>query len=223
MFVKVCGMTCEDDALLAVALGADAVGFVFAPSPRQIAPQIAGDIVKRLPPEIVTVGVFRDESPARVLQVAHLAGLRAVQLHGRESPESARWLSSRLPMVIQAFPAGDARVGRAAEYHAHVILLDAPHPGSGQVFDWSLAAEVPTGQRLMIAGGLTADNVAAAVSRARPWGVDAVSGIEREPGRKDPIRMRDFIATARAAGAALDDPLPDRDEITELYDWQAES
>src|SRR6516165_10322015 len=117
MFIKVCGTTCEDDALLAVALGADAVGFVFAPSPRQVAPQIAGDIVKRLPPEIVTVGVFRDESPARVLQVAHLAGLRAVQLHGRESPESARWLSSRLPMVIKAFPAGDARVGQAADYH----------------------------------------------------------------------------------------------------------
>jgi phosphoribosylanthranilate isomerase len=126
-------------------------------------------------------------------------------------------------MVIQAFPAGDARVGQAADYHAHVILLDAPHPGSGQVFDWSLAAEVPTGQRLMIAGGLTADNVGAAISRARPWGVDAVSGIEREPGRKDPIKMRDFIAAARAAGAALDDPVPDRDENSELYDWQAES
>jgi phosphoribosylanthranilate isomerase len=222
MFVKVCGTTCEDDALLAVALGADAVGFVFAPSPRQIAPQIAGDIVKRLPPEIVTVGVFRDESPTRVLRIAHMAGLRAVQLHGRESPDAAKWLSSRLPMVIQAFPAGDARVRHAADYGAHVILLDAPHPGSGQVFDWSLAAEVPTGQRLMIAGGLTADNVAAAVSRARPWGVDAVSGIEREPGHKDPIKMRDFIAAARAAGAALDDPLPERDDMTELYDWQAE-
>ncbi len=223
MFVKVCGTTCEDDALLAVALGADAVGFVFAPSPRQIAPQIAADIVKRLPPEIVTVGVFRDESPTRVLRIAHMAGLRAVQLHGHESPQSAQWLSSRLPMVIQAFPAGDDRVRHAADYGAHVILLDAPHPGSGQVFDWSLAAEVPTGQRLMIAGGLTADNVAAAVSRARPWGVDAVSGIEREPGRKDPIKMRDFIAAAQAAGAALDDPLPDRGDMTELYDWQAES
>jgi phosphoribosylanthranilate isomerase len=197
---------------------------VFAPSPRQIAPQLAGDIVKRLPPEIVTVGVFQNESPARVLRIAHLAGLRAVQLHGREPPEVARWLRSRLPMVIQAFPAGDARVLQAPDYGAHAILLDAPHPGSGQVFDWSLAAELPTGQRLMIAGGLTADNVAAAVARARPWGVDAVSGIERHPGRKDPIKMRDFIAAARAAGLEVDDPLPDRgDEATELYDWQAES
>ena len=225
MFVKICGTTCEDDALLAVALGADAVGFVFAPSPRQIAPQIAGDIVKRLPPEIVTVGVFQNESPARVLRIAHLAGLRAVQLHGREPPESARWLSSRLPMVIQAFPAGDARVQQAADYHVHAVLLDAPHPGSGQVFDWSLASEVPTGQRLMIAGGLTAENIGAAVARARPWGVDAVSGIERQPGRKDPIKMRDFIASARAAAAKLDGPpLPDRaEDAGPLYDWQAES
>src|ERR1700733_13204736 len=102
MFIKVCGTTCEDDALLAVALGADAVGFVFAPSPRQIAPQIAGDIVKRLPPEIVTIGVFQDEPPERVLSIAHRAGLRAGQLHGREPPTTARWLRSRLPMVIQA-------------------------------------------------------------------------------------------------------------------------
>jgi phosphoribosylanthranilate isomerase len=176
MFIKVCGTTNEDDALLAVALGADAVGFIFAPSPRQIAPQIAGDIAKRLPPEILTVGVFRDESPERVLSIAHQAGLGAVQLHGREPSETARWLSTRLPMVIQAFPAGDARVCQAADYQAYAILLDAPNPGSGEVFDWSLAAEVPPGQRLMIAGGLNAANVAAAIARAHPWGVDAVSG-----------------------------------------------
>jgi phosphoribosylanthranilate isomerase len=222
MFVKVCGTTCEDDALLAVALGADAVGFVFAPSPRQIAPQIAGDIVKRLPPEIVSIGVFQDEPPERVLRVAHRAGLRGVQLHGREPAETARWLSARLPMVIQAFPAGDARVGRAREYQAHAVLLDAPHPGSGQVFDWSLASEVPAGQRLIIAGGLTADNVAAAIARARPWGVDVVSGVEREPGRKDPIKMREFIEAARTASAEFEHP---EDELAEgaVYDWEDES
>jgi phosphoribosylanthranilate isomerase len=221
MFVKVCGTTCEDDALLAVAMGADAVGFVFAPSPRQVAPQVAGDIVKRLPPEIVSVGVFQDTPPERVLRVAHAAGLRGVQLHGREPVETARWLSTRLPMVIQAFPAGDARVSRARDYQAHVVLLDAPHPGSGQVFDWSLASEVPAGQRFMIAGGLTAANVAAAIARARPWGVDVVSGVEREPGRKDPIKMREFIEAARAAGAEFEHPDDEPDEGA-VYDWEDE-
>jgi phosphoribosylanthranilate isomerase len=220
MFIKVCGTTCEDDALLAVALGADAVGFIFAPSPRQIAPQKAGDIVKRLPPEIVTVGVFQDQPPERVLGIAHAAGLRGVQLHGREPIETARWLSTRLPMVIQAFPAGDARVSRAREYQAHVILLDAPYPGSGQVFDWSLAAESPAGQRLMIAGGLTPANVGAAIAHARPWGVDVVSGIEREPGRKDPVKLREFIAAARAAGAELESSDLDPDGV--VYDWEDE-
>jgi phosphoribosylanthranilate isomerase len=221
MFIKVCGTTCEDDALLAVALGADAVGFVFAPSPRQIAPQIAGDIVKRLPPEIVSIGVFQDVPPERVLRIAHAAGLRGVQLHGREPVETAQWLSTRLPMVIQAFPAGDARVGRAREYQAYAVLLDAPHPGSGQVFDWSLAAEVPAGQRLMIAGGLTAANVAAAIGRARPWGVDVVSGVEREPGRKDPIKMREFIEAARTASAEFEHPDVELDEGA-VYDWEDE-
>lgn len=218
MFVKICGTTSEDDALLAVAMGADAVGFVFAPSPRQVAAQLVADIVKRLPPEIVAVGVFRDESAARVLDVAYTAGLRAVQLHGHEPSEVAQWLSTRIPMVIQAFPAGDARVGRAAEYHAHVIMLDAPHPGSGVLFDWSLASEVPTGQRLMIAGGLTPGNVAAAIEGTHPWGVDVCTGVEREPGRKDPIKVRDFIKAVREA----EPPEDDAESDTALYDWQDE-
>jgi phosphoribosylanthranilate isomerase len=221
MFVKVCGTTSEDDALLAVALGADAVGFIFAPSPRQIAPQLAGDIVKRLPPEIVTVGVFQDEPPERVLRIAHRAGLRGVQLHGHEPVATARWLSPRLPLVIQAFPAGDARVRGAPEYSAHVILLDAPSPGSGRVFDWSLASELPAGERLMIAGGLNPSNVAAAVTQARPWGVDVVSGVERAPGRKDPIKMRAFIAAARAASAELEGE-PVAHSSGHVYDWQDE-
>ena len=90
MFVKIEGITNEDDALLAVALGADAVGFVFAPSPRQIAPTIARDIARRLPPEVLTVGVFRDETPERVVEIVHAAGLRGAQLHGHETPETTR-------------------------------------------------------------------------------------------------------------------------------------
>lgn len=198
VFVKICGTTSEDDALLAVAMGADAVGFIFAPSPRQIAPQVACDIAKRLPPEIVTVGVFRDEAPQRVVDITQAAGLRGAQLHGRETAESTAWVRQRLGMVMKAFPAGDAAVGRAKDYGADAILLDAPHPGSGRVFDWSFAAELPTGLPLMIAGGLTTANIAAAIMRTRPWGVDVVSGVEKSPGVKDPVKVREFIAAAKA-------------------------
>jgi phosphoribosylanthranilate isomerase len=199
MFVKICGTTSEDDALLAVAMGADAVGFIFAPSPRQIAPQKAADIVKRLPSEIMTIGVFRNEAPQRVVEIVQAAGLRGAQLHGHETPEQATWVRRRIPWVMQAFAAGDARVGGAAAWGVDAILLDAPNPGSGQVFDWAFASEVPGGQRLVIAGGLNAGNVGAAVARTRPWGVDVASGVERAPGQKDPVQLRAFIAAARAA------------------------
>lgn len=218
MFIKICGITSEEDALLAVAMGANAVGFVFAPSPRQVAPQVASDIAKRLPGGVWTVGVFRDAAPQRVSDVAHGAGLHAVQLHGHEPPGDARWLATRFEMVIQAFAAGDARVRSAGEYGASAVLLDAPSPGSARVFDWSLASEVPPGQRVIIAGGLHPGNVAAAVAATRPWGVDVSSGVESRPGRKDPIKVRDFVAAARealeAAGA--------RDVPTGVapYDWQ---
>ena len=216
MFVKICGTTSEDDALLAVAMGADAVGFIFAPSPRQIAPQVAADIAKRLPPEILTVGVFRDEAPQRVVEIVQAAGLRGAQLHGRETAEQATWIRRRIPWVMQAFVAGDRRVAGAAAWGADAILLDAPNPGSGRVFDWAFAGEVPGGQRLVIAGGLNADNVGAAVARTRPWGVDVVSGVERTPGHKDPVRLRAFIAAARAAEPD-DGWQSDRDGP---YDWQ---
>ncbi len=226
-FVKICGITSEEDALLAVALGADAVGFIFAPSTRQVAPQVAADIVKRLPrDEVMTVGVFRDEAPQRVSDIAVAAGLHAVQLHGHEPPEAARWLATRVPAVIQAFPAGDPRVRRAADYGAFAVLLDAPAPGSGQRFDWSLAAEVPAGQRVILAGGLHAGNVAAAIGQTGCFGVDVASGVERGPGRKDPIRLREFISAARAAFERRDQPerrdLPVGGDHTGagLYDWQ---
>ena len=224
MFVKICGITSEEDALLAVALGANAVGFVFAPSKRQIAPQIAADIIKRLPSDIISVGVFRDEVAARVDAIANTVGLHAVQLHGHEPPEVAQWLHTRVPMVIQAFPAGDARVRRAVDYGASAILLDAANPGSAQVFDWSLAAEVPPGQRVIVAGGLDAGNVRAAIARTGCWGVDVSSGVERAPGYKDPIKLREFIAEAVAGfeaserGSAGSESGGDHEP--DLYDWQ---
>jgi phosphoribosylanthranilate isomerase len=199
VFVKICGITSEEDALLAVAMGADAVGFIFAPSRRQIAPARAGDIAKRLPPEILTVGVFRDAAVARVVEIVNGIGLRAAQLHGRETAEQTRWVSQRIPIVIKAFPGGDPTLERAADYGADAVLLDSANPGSGRVFDWSLTEGAPPGQRVILAGGLTPDNVGEAIERVHPWGVDVATGVEDETGRKDPRLVRLFINAAREA------------------------
>lgn len=222
MFVKICGITNEEDALLAVALGAHAVGFVFAPSPRQVAPGLAGDIAKRLPPEVITVGVFRDDAPQRVVNLAHSARLHAVQLHGHEKADDARWIRARVPMLIQGFAAGDSRIAKAGDYGADAILIDAAHPGSGQVFDWSLVADVPPGQRFVLAGGLNPDNVGAAIATTGCWGVDVSSGVEREPGYKDPIRLRDFIQAATAAFEGIEAEHRSRDRDSEVYDWEVD-
>jgi phosphoribosylanthranilate isomerase len=219
VFVKVCGITSEEDALLAVAMGADAVGFVFAPSSRQVGAGLVADIVKRLPTEILTVGVFRDEAPQRVVDVVNGAGLRAAQLHGHETPEQCQWVRERVPFVIQAFSAGDRAVRRARDYGADAVLVDGPAPGSGQIFDWALAEDVPDGLRLILAGGLTAENVGEAISRIRPWGVDVASGVEEAPGHKDARKLRAFVAAARAAAAAYEDYESPRDLP---YDWQEE-
>lgn len=217
MFVKICGITNEDDALFAVAMGADAVGFIFAPSPRQIAPQKVYDITRRLPPEVLTVGVFRDEHPSRVVEIANKAGVKAVQLHGNESPEQVQQVSASVRWVIKAFAAGSPRVPQADRYGTDLIMLDAPNPGSGKVFDWGLVAEAPEGLRLILAGGLDPDNVADAVKAVEPWGVDVASGVEASPGKKDPTLVRRFIANARAAAPT---PYLGPDELP--YDWQDE-
>lgn len=217
MFVKICGITNEDDALLAVAMGADAVGFVFAPSPRQIAPQQAYDITRRLPPEILTVGVFRDELPQRVIELVNRSGVKAAQLHGRETPDQTSEVAKSVRWVIKAFAAGSPDLARADRYGTDMVLLDAPSPGSGKVFDWDLAGEAPTGLQLILAGGLTPENVADGVAAVEPWGVDVSSGVERAPGRKDALKVKRFIENARAAAPR---PYLGPDELP--YDWADE-
>jgi phosphoribosylanthranilate isomerase len=199
MFVKICGITNEDDALLAVALGADALGFVFAPSVRQIAVQKVYDITRRLPPEILTVGVFRDEHPKRVVEMTQSAGLRAVQLHGHESRDDVAYVAQHIRTVIKAVTAGSVDALRASSFGTSMVLVDAPAPGSGEVFDWSLAGELPEGLNVILAGGLTPENVASGIAQVRPFGVDVSSGVEVSPGRKDPILMKRFIEAARLA------------------------
>jgi len=218
VFVKICGITSEEDALLAVAMGADALGFVFAPSPRQVSPSIASDIVKRLPPEILTIGVFRDESPERVAQIVSRTGLIGAQLHGSESPAVVKQVADSVRFVIKGFRAGSAAVREATSFRADCILIDAPSPGSGELFDWSLAAEVPDGVRIMLAGGLTPENVADAVASVQPWAVDVSTGVEAAPGRKDAVRLRAFIANAKSVPLA--EPLIFDGERP--YDWRVD-
>jgi phosphoribosylanthranilate isomerase len=217
VFVKICGITSEDDALLAVAMGADAVGFVFAPSPRQVPVQQVYDITRRLPPEILTVGVFRDEHPRRVVELVHRSGVKGAQLHGSESPEVVAQIAKSVRFLVKAYAAGSPHIATAASLATDTILVDGPTPGSGHLFDWSLVGEVPEGVRLILAGGLTPENVTDAVQTVAPWGVDVASGVESSPGKKDPLKVKRFIERARAAA-----PVPYLADGELPYDWSDE-
>ncbi|MFZ1310778.1 MAG: phosphoribosylanthranilate isomerase [Candidatus Microthrix parvicella] len=214
MFVKICGITNEEDALMAVALGADALGFVFATSSRQITPGAAADIIKRLPPDVLSVGVFRDQAPDRVIDVALRVGCRGVQLHGHETPGMADRIRPHVPVLIVGMSAGSSALEHFDRFGADALLLDGHSPGSGQVFDWSLTEGMPSNRRVILAGGLTPDNVADGVSIVRPWGVDVSTGVESQPGVKDPRLVRSFIHAARDA----EDPVR-RAEGPGPFDW----
>lgn len=221
MFVKICGITDVDDALLAVALGADAVGMVFASgSTRQIAVDRARNIASRVPGETLTVGVFRNEAKERVVDLVHNAGLKAAQLHGNESVEDVAWIAERIPMVIKAVAAGTEQAARAREFPVPIILVDAPTPGSGEVFDWALADSLPENRKILLAGGLTPDNVADAIATVKPWGVDVASGVESDPGRKDPPALRRFIQNAKEAGDQLRNLSETEPGDQPMYDWE---
>lgn len=212
MFVKICGITNEDDALFAAAMGADAIGFVFAPSSRQVSAGTAREIVRRLPEEVLTVGVFRDQSVQQVIHIAQEARLTAVQLHGHETPEQADEIRPYVSALIMAFAAGDPMLARVDEFGADAILIDSHSPGSGKAFDWSLAEGAPSNRRLILAGGLTPENVAVGIREVKPWGVDVSTGVELSgnAGRKDPLKVKKFIARAKKAGAAVaHDPAAD--------------
>jgi phosphoribosylanthranilate isomerase len=240
VFVKICGITNEDDALLATALDADALGFVLAPSSRQVDPETVRDIVRRLPREVHTVGVFRNERPERIVEIVGRAGLRGVQLHGSEPPSEVKWIRERVQFVIQAFSAGDPALVNAGKSAADIILIDSPTPGSGKVFDWQLAEGAPRGKRILVAGGLTPENVGDAIRLVRPWGVDVSTGVEAAPGRKDPGKLRRFVEAAREAAAedadlvseqvgtlgrerAIDLTTDEVAGVTRPWDWQIDA
>jgi len=199
--VKICGITSLEDALTAVDAGADALGFVFySQSPRHINPEQAAEIIRRLPPFVQTVGLFVDEELSIVNATADHCGLDVIQLHGEESPGYCASVRRR---VIKAFRVKDVSIlDSLARYPVSGCLLDAwspaVHGGSGQTFNWEIAAEaVARGQRIILAGGLTPDNVAEAIRQVRPYGVDVSSGVESAPGRKDPFKISRFLEHAR--------------------------
>lgn len=231
--VKICGITSEGDALLAVGLGANALGFVFAPSPRQIAPRVVARIVERLPREILTVGVFRNEAPQRVTEIVNDIGLGCAQLHGDEPADMVQYVSARVPVTIKAFPAGHPGVASFDRYGAQLVLVDGTSPGSGEVFDWRLVEGVVDPGRMIVSGGLNARNVGDAIGHLRPRGVDVSSGVEAEPGRKDPLKLRQFVTAARRAFESVDDShyggtgepgSSGHDDVGATpYDWQQDS
>jgi phosphoribosylanthranilate isomerase len=205
LFVKVCGITRPEDARLAAEAGADAVGFVFWPqSPRCVDSICAREIGDALPAEMVRVGVFVDASREDIIQIAEEARLDVLQLHGSEPPEDLPALPRRTWKAIRVGPGFVAADALRYEGRAAGLLLDtrsAEAPGgTGRTFDWALAADVRRrASFLMLAGGLDPANVRAAIRAVRPDGVDVSSGVELEPGRKDPEKVRAFLRAAREA------------------------
>jgi phosphoribosylanthranilate isomerase len=196
--IKICGITNLEDALLAVELGADALGFIFYPkSPRKVAPETAREIIAQLPPFVASVGVFVNEAAAVVQELAAKVRLDWVQLHGQESPGYCRGLGRR---VIKGFRIKDEiSLKELAPYQGAVqaFLLDTYKKGqlggTGETFNWRLAREAKKYGRIILAGGLTPENVAQAIAIALPAGVDTASGIEAAPGKKDPAKLRAFF------------------------------
>lgn len=201
VLVKICGITNGKDAVAAAEAGADALGFVFAKSPRRVTPAIARKIAALLPDHVEKIGVFVNEKPSVVRRVARLCRLSAVQLHGDESPADVRALKDL--HVLKAFrvdggfdPAVLGRYGAARAF-----LFDAKVPGAyggtGKTFDWKILKRAAVRKPVVLSGGLNAKNVARAVKSVRPFAVDVSSGVEKSPGKKDPRLVKEFIRNAK--------------------------
>ena len=212
--MKICGIARPEWAVAAAEAGADAVGLVFAESPRRVTAREAREIIRALPPWVAPVGVFVDEQPRGILRLAGETGITVAQLHGDEPPEVLAELG-RLK-IVKAFRVGgeedlaaarewktkSERLGRPADgYLIDARVAGGPIGGSGRMADWGLAARmIVEGFRpLVLAGGLTPENVAAAIAAVRPWGVDGSSGLETGPGLKSPEKIRAFVEAVRKA------------------------
>lgn len=213
IWVKICANTSASDALLAAEAGADAVGFVFAPSPRRVTPVQVAAIIPGLPDRLEKIGVFVDTPLEAVVSAVRTCGLTGVQLHAGYTADAVAQLRRefglglRLLRVVHFGPEAAQQAGESTtDANVDAVLIDSRTAtavgGTGIAFDWAAASQTlfANGKgRLIAAGGLNPENVAEAIATLRPWGVDVASGVEESPGRKDPVRVRAFVAAARAA------------------------
>ena len=203
-FVKICGITSPEDAHAAVRAGADAVGFVFAPSPRRVSPADASDIGGRLHPSVRRIGVFVDETLPQVVDAVDEAGLDGVQLQGVESASFVSDLRARRERLLIFKVVKDAsapELERVSGYDVDAVFIDpkSTDDPTGVVEPLPLETLVNLTARIVVAGGLTSSNVGALVTRVRPWGVDVSGGVEKEPGKKDHDKIRAFLRAVREA------------------------
>lgn len=202
MRIKICGITNEEDALNSIEYGADAIGFVFHHrSPRVVTPETAKTIISRIPPFVTTVGVFVNESKSKIEKIAGDTGLDIIQLHGSEPPEACH-MSKKVIKAIRVKELTDLEPLK--KYKVSAFLLDtySPHAigGTGLIFNWDIAVEARNFGRIILAGGLTPDNVEEAVMWVQPYGIDVSSGVEGDrKGKKDRNKLKLFIETARNA------------------------
>lgn len=212
MWIKICGITRLEDALSAARFGADAVGFVFADSPRRVSPVQARDIAREMPGRPARVGVFVDSPPEEVLRIAEYCGLDLVQLHGNEDTEYCDALGDRAIKALRV--AEKADLLKVRDYRCRAVLLDGyaktansgnGNGGGGAGIDWKMLRVIKSGRPVIVAGGLQPGNVAAAVKETHPYGVDVSSGVESAPGIKDPVLMYEFIERARKADYEVND------------------
>ncbi|NUR88465.1 MAG: phosphoribosylanthranilate isomerase [Nonomuraea sp.] len=196
MFVKICGLSEPEHVEAAVEAGADAVGLVMTRSPRRITPERAAELAALVPEHVLTVGVFRGEDPDTVRERVLASGVRAIQLHGSGHPHSHFTALKDLDRTLIRAVSSEADL-RCGAFDEDLLLVDAPHAGSGQAWDYAALRGRATGHWLL-AGGLTPETVAGAIAAADPWGVDVSSGVETAPGVKSTDLIRAFLSAARA-------------------------
>jgi phosphoribosylanthranilate isomerase len=208
MKVKVCGITSYEDAAMVLDQGVDALGFnFFSRSPRYIHPAEARSIIRRIPPFVVTVGLFVNVAEKdQVCEIARLAGVHVLQLHGDETPDYCRELAD-WPLIKALRIGKDGILENLEEYPVQGFLLDVKDDtlfgGTGRSFDWKLARDIRSVRPIILAGGLRPDNVREAIRIVHPYGVDVCSGIESAPGKKDAGKLIEFMNEVRNVGNPL--------------------